>query len=86
MNIIQKIIGKFYYYARTVDHTMLVELGELTTKQTVDSNNQSDRGCSTFLNYTATHQNAAIKYHASGMVLHVDSDASYLSVSKTGAG
>ena len=32
---IQKIIGKFYYYARAVNHTMLVALGELATKQTV---------------------------------------------------
>ena len=35
VNTIQKIIGKFYYYARAVDHTMLVALGELATKQTV---------------------------------------------------
>ena len=35
LNIIQKIIGKFYYYARAVDNTMLVALGELSTKQTV---------------------------------------------------
>ena len=33
-----------------------------------------------FLNYTATHPNAKIRYHASGMVLHIDSDASYLSI------
>ena len=27
VNLIQRIIGKFYYYARAVDHTMLVALG-----------------------------------------------------------
>ena len=32
VNIIQKVIGKFYYYARAIDHTMLVALGELATK------------------------------------------------------
>ena len=32
--------------------------------------------------YAATHPNVAIKYHASGMFSHVDSDASYLSVRK----
>ena len=31
-----------------------------------------------FLNYAATHPNAKIRYRASAMVLHVHSDASYL--------
>eukprot|EP00957_Ditylum_brightwellii_P203468 15334726-Ditylum_brightwellii.AAC.1 len=31
------------------------------------------------LNYCATHPEATIRYHASGMVLHIHSDASYLS-------
>ena len=35
VNIIQRVIGKFYYYARAIDHTMLVALGELAIKQTV---------------------------------------------------
>jgi hypothetical protein len=33
------------------------------------------------LDYLATHPDAAIRYHASGMILHIHSDASYLSVS-----
>jgi hypothetical protein len=33
------------------------------------------------LDYLATHPDAAIRYHASYMVLHIHSDASYLSVS-----
>ena len=69
MNLIQRIIGKFYFYARAVDHTMLVALGELATKQTLGT-------------ASVTHPDASIQYHTSGMVLHVDSDASYLSVSK----
>ena len=35
-----------------------------------------------FLNYAATHPDTTICYHASGMSLHIDSDASYLSVTK----
>jgi hypothetical protein len=31
--------------------------------------------------YLATHPDATIRYHASDMVLHIHSDASYLSVS-----
>jgi hypothetical protein len=33
------------------------------------------------LDYLATHPDAAIRYHASYMILHIHSDASYLSVS-----
>ena len=35
------------------------------------------------LNYSATNPDAAIEYSGNGMVLHVDSDASYLSVRKS---
>ena len=81
VNLIQRIIGKFYYYARAVDHTMLVALGELATKQTMGAATEQVMDDIThFLNYAATHPDAAIKYNASGMILHADSDASYLSV------
>jgi hypothetical protein len=33
------------------------------------------------LDYLATHPDATIRYHASDMVLHIHSNASYLSVS-----
>jgi hypothetical protein len=33
------------------------------------------------LDYLATHPDATLRYHASDMVLHIHSDASYLSVS-----
>jgi hypothetical protein len=31
--------------------------------------------------YLVTHPDATIRYHASGMILHIHSDASYISVS-----
>jgi hypothetical protein len=33
------------------------------------------------LDYLPTHPDATIRYHASDMILHIHSDASYLSVS-----
>jgi hypothetical protein len=33
------------------------------------------------MDYLATHPDAAIRYHASDMILHIHIDASYLSVS-----
>ena len=59
VNIIQKIIGKFYYYARAVDHTMLVALGELFTNQTVGvATKQVAEDVTHLLNYAVTHPNA----------------------------
>ena len=83
VDVIQKIIEKFYYYARAVDHTILVALGELAIKQTVSiTTKKVAEDLTHFLNYAATHPKAEIKYHNSDMVLHIDSDASYLPMSK----
>jgi hypothetical protein len=35
------------------------------------------------LDYLATHPDATIRYHASDMILHIHSDASYISVSNS---
>jgi hypothetical protein len=45
-----------------------------TTKKTQAATNQ-------LLDYLATHPDAAIRYHASDMILHIHSDASYITVS-----
>ena len=39
-----------------------------------------------FLDYLASNPNAIIRYHASGMILFIHSDASYLSVTKVRSG
>ena len=78
---IQQIVGSLLYCARAVDPTLLVALGSITSDQnkptatTAAANTQ-------ILNYVATHPLAVIKYTASQMILHVHSDASYLSEKK----
>ncbi len=39
--------------------------------------------CKHLLNYLATHPNATVQFHASNMILNVNSDASYLSKANT---
>ena len=69
-----------------MDHIILVALGELATKQTLGvATKKVVEDVTHFLNYCATHPNAQIKYHASEMILHVDSDASYLSFKEAGS-
>jgi hypothetical protein len=75
---LQEIVGTLLYYARAVDSTMLVALGSLAAAQSTGIK-ATAKSCTQLLNYCATHPLATIRYHASDIVLHVHSDASYLS-------
>ena len=81
INRIQQIIGTLLYYARAVDPTMLVALSTLSSQQAQATTRTAQR-LTQLLNYVATHPDATIRYHASGMILHAHSDASYLSEPK----
>jgi hypothetical protein len=48
---------------------------------TLQWNKQTQAATNQLLDYLATHPDATIRYHASDMILHIHSDASYLSVS-----
>jgi hypothetical protein len=75
---LQEVIGTLLYYARAVDNTMLVALSTLAAAQTKGTE-QTAEACTKLLNYAATHPNAVVRYKASDMILHIHSDASYLS-------
>jgi hypothetical protein len=77
---IQKVTGSVLYYARAVDPTVLMPLNDITTEQT-KATEKTQAATNQMLDYLATHSDATIRYHASGMILHIHSDALYLSVS-----
>ena len=77
-NIIQQIVGTFLYYAHAVDPTMLMALNKIGANQAAPTATTA-RKVTQFLDFAATYPNATITYTASDMVLHVHSDASYLS-------
>lgn len=79
---LQQIIGVLLYYARMVDNTLLVALGTLAAAQSKGTEATMDAAVQ-LLNYCATHPNATIRYRASDMILHIVSDASYLSASES---
>jgi hypothetical protein len=68
------------YYARAVDPTVLMPLNDIATEQT-KATGKTHAATNQLLDYLATHPDATIRYHASDMILHIHSDASYLSVS-----
>jgi hypothetical protein len=76
----QKITGSVSYYARAVDPTVLMPLNAIATEQT-KATEKTQAATNQLLDYLATHPDATIRYHASDMVLHIHSNASYLSVS-----
>ena len=78
VTIIQQIIGTLLYYSLAVDPTMLVALGTIAATQ-ANANKATAEAVVHLLNYAATHPDAVIRYHASGMVLYIHSDGSYLS-------
>jgi hypothetical protein len=77
---IRKVTGSALYYARAVDPTILMPLNDIATEQT-KATEKTQAAMNQLLDYVATHPDAAIRYHASDMILHIHSDASYLSVS-----
>jgi hypothetical protein len=78
---IQAIAGTFLFYARAVDPTILPALNELATEQAAPTTDTEAKAIM-LMDYLATHPNATIRYHASDMVLHVESDAAYLVLPK----
>jgi hypothetical protein len=77
---IQKVTRSILYYDRAVDRTILMPLNDIATEQT-KATEKKQAATNQLLDYLASHPDAAIRYHASDMILHIHSDASYLSVS-----
>jgi hypothetical protein len=77
---IQKVTRSVLYYDRAVDPTVLMPLNDIATKQ-IKATEKTQAATNQLLDYLATHPDATIIYHASDMILHIHSDASYLSVS-----
>jgi hypothetical protein len=69
-----------FYYARAVDPTVLMSLNDIATEKT-KTTEKNQAATNQLQDYLATHPYATIRYHASDMILHIHSDASYLSVS-----
>ena len=74
---IQQVTGKFNWYTRRVDGTLLVPISALSDQLAKPT--QSKMKCvKQFLNYAATQEPAVTTYHASDMVRAIHSNAGYL--------
>jgi hypothetical protein len=78
---LQQLTGKLLYYARAVDPTLSMPINVLASEQSNTTEVTADKVIK-LLNYCNTHPETKIHYHASDMILHIQSDASYLSESE----
>ena len=74
---IQSIVGTFLYYARAIESPMLPSLNEIGTQQSKPTK-LTTAASNTLLDFAATYPNGKIRFYASDMILHIDSDAAYL--------
>ena len=78
---IQQVCGKFLFYGRAVDSTILTAISAIASQQaqpTEDTMTQTKQ----LLDYLASQEEAVMTYSASEMILAVHSDASYLNEPK----
>ena len=74
---IQSIAWSFLYYSRVVDPTILPTVNETGMSQAKPTENIAAK-CNRLCDYVATHPHAKLRYRASQMCLHIDTDAAYL--------
>ena len=74
---VQQVTGKFNWYARGVDGTLLTPISALSAQQAKPTQTMMKR-VKQFLDYAATQKPAVTTYHASDMVLAIHRDAGYL--------
>jgi hypothetical protein len=77
IHFVQSCVGSLLYYAQAVDATMLPAINEISGSQATPTE-KTLSACKMLLNYAATYLLAILRYHASDMVLHTDTDAAYL--------
>jgi hypothetical protein len=78
VNKLQQLTGTLLYCARAVDPTLIMPINVLASEQSIATEITANKVIK-LLNYCNTHPKIKIRYHASDMILHIHSDASYLS-------
>ena len=82
IKFIQQVVGIFLYYTISIDNIVLVALSDIGSEQSRATSKTMDE-VQQLLDHLKSNPNATISYHASGMILFIHSDASYLSVTKS---
>jgi hypothetical protein len=76
---LQEIVGAILFYARAVNCTMLTAVNHVASEQQAVPTKRVLQAAERLLEYAAQYPNHQLVYHACDMVLHIQSDASFLS-------
>ena len=68
VHLLQRIYGKFLYYAQAIDSTMMHALNNLASQVTAGTM-KIEEAQQYFLNYCVTNPDASIVYYASNMII-----------------
>jgi hypothetical protein len=78
---VQKVCGKFLFYGRAVDSTVLTPISVIAS-QSANPTQDTLKQTRQLLDYLATQEDAVLTYNKSDMILAVHSNASHLSEPK----
>jgi hypothetical protein len=78
VNKLQQLTGILLYYDRAADPTLIMPINVLAPEQSKATEVTADKVIKLLI-YCNTHPETKIRRHASAMILHIHSDASYLS-------
>ena len=79
---VQEIVGCFLWYGRVIDSTFLPAVNAINSEM-VDPTQRLLRDCERLLAYAASYPDNSLVYRASDMILEAQTDASYLSRSRS---
>ncbi len=77
INYLQRVVGKFLYYARAIGNTMLHALSSIARAATKGAKATED-AAQHLMGYAYSNPDAQTKFRASDMIIQGDSDAAYL--------
>ena len=69
------------YYGLGIDSTTLVTLNEISGQQST-ARTDTETKCAKLIDYLHNHPGAFVRFHASDMILYIESDAAYLVLPK----
>jgi hypothetical protein len=78
VNKLQQLTGTLLYYARAVDPALIMPINVLASEKSKATEVTANKVIK-LLKYCNTHPETKIRYHSSDMILHIHSDALYLS-------
>ena len=74
-------MGTFLYYILGVNSTILITLNKIGGQQST-ATTDTETKCAKLIEYLHTYPDAVFRFHASDIIIYIESDATYLVLPK----